>query len=863
MSLPASSTGDLTSPFLVAREGNARHHPEGSELAGPFLFAEELPKRDAAAGAAVARSPLPPTVVDPFPSTPYVVSFDKGNSSLNSAFARIAADPDLNRMCAAVVDLTDSPAQPAYAGMNDDEMLYVGSLQKICLLYVAFELRHRVRLHLQAAISAGYSTAQPGWERALLEQLQRAWAPILEATFPHFPKSHPQLSEIFSFATDGSVNFRGSASIEDLDRVGEFGSVRRLGFLDCLRLALRWSNNAAAGRCILALSHPYLNGALEKAGLFDRGTGIGMWLSGSYVGRDWAGASRALTARWASAQREPSRRDGKSNFVSNAGAPARLLTLLVRGGLIDSPTCVEMRNLLTAAISISGHTGIGSYVNGALAAASRAPTRVLSKIGFGDDARSHDCAIVERTLGAGNDIRYAVVGLGSIPKNRTHLSRLFVALDQAVAALHPAASVPPGSTPHHEVELGESLAAPGAAGTLGELSPEPAVKSRLASPQLTNHGKHLQDRLNACLAEDRAHIVPGERGDHVRIIQAAMETIRTRQPGLNLPKITDAAGHYGPTTAAAVLKYKGINGIIRRGQPLDAIVGRMTLTRIDDELLNTEPPPRIAPIVIEAATEIATLADNLSKNDLEFGPAPNAQLSGEELRLIIDMRARSTAELVRLVRSELERADNTFGRMFVDAFVANVTPPSAAFAITHGVGSSFSQFVSATRVFQAHSLVFRTQLDREIKRLAGAGPFPAEMLRGRVPPPTPAWGPRGLAELSAVALQISVSFLPFTAPEFTAERAKMLALVGSFQGSRVFLHEFRMDMAERKYLGTLFYELTDHFGIDTSDLHFDTRGHGTEGQVALWVLQRERHTPPGNMPYRWKVVIREELTGVF
>jgi hypothetical protein len=43
---------------------------------------------------------------------------------------------------------------------------------------------------------------------------------------------------------------------------------------------------------------------------------------------------------------------------------------------------------------------------------------------------------VERTLPSGTQIRYVVVGLGSIPGNDSLLKRMFVKLDDAIVALH-------------------------------------------------------------------------------------------------------------------------------------------------------------------------------------------------------------------------------------------------------------------------------------------------------------------------------------------------------------------------------------------------------------------------------------------
>src|SRR5690242_15360903 len=112
---------------------------------------------------------------------------------------------------------------------------------------------------------------------------------------------------------------------------------------------------------------------------------------------------------------------------------------------------------------------------------------------------------------------------------------------------------------------------------------EPPIKEALESPELTNNPPQVQSRLNACLASDPSHITPGQSGDHVKIIQQVLKKIRLRMPELDLPEIKDRDGVYGPGTSAAVLKYKSKKSIVRRGQPLDPIVGRMTLTSLDND----------------------------------------------------------------------------------------------------------------------------------------------------------------------------------------------------------------------------------------------------------------------------------------
>lgn len=385
----------------------------------------------------------------------------------------------------------------------------------------------------------------------------------------------------------------------------------------------------------------------------------------------------------------------------------------------------------------------------------------------------------------------------------------------------------------------------------------PQIKSQLQAPELTSRqNKSVQKALADCLAADKDHITPKSEGDHVKAIQDALNTISRKFPDLKIPMITDPPGKYQGSTINAVLFYKSLNGIVRTGQPLDNIVGRMTITQIDNDLLSPSGrKPSNGQVVIDAVpVEIATQLDNLSKDDLAFLPANPANLSGKQLRLLIDMRTKSTTELEKMMVDDLKKGDLRFGPMLANDFFKNQQAPSASFTITHGAGSDFSNMVARTEVWQAHSLAFRTQLDVEIKRLGVKGPFPAAQLVGKVPPPIPSWSPGGL--LNAVGPGIAII------ARLRTEAAKMLVLIGSFQGSRVSLHEFQMNNAARTYEGTLFYELFDHFGVDTSDIIFDGRGHGTDSQVAFWVLQHERHNP-GHMPYRLKVVIKESIQGKF
>lgn len=107
-------------------------------------------------------------------------------------------------------------------------------------------------------------------------------------------------------------------------------------------------------------------------------------------------------------------------------------------------------------------------------------------------------------------------------------------------------------------------------------------------------------QLEAAAISDAAHIVPGAKGEHVRKIQIAL---------IQLDRAFAAAdGVYGPVTAAAVLAYKRRRDIVNRAYQTEAdnIVGRMTIDRLDKEMLAAEPriieqtprcvfPPEIRP----------------------------------------------------------------------------------------------------------------------------------------------------------------------------------------------------------------------------------------------------------------------------
>ena len=92
--------------------------------------------------------------------------------------------------------------------------------------------------------------------------------------------------------------------------------------------------------------------------------------------------------------------------------------------------------------------------------------------------------------------------------------------------------------------------------------------------------------LQRCLIRDPSHVTPGSTGDHVRRIQIALAQIDGLR--INAPEIKTKS--YGASTTAAVLSFKRRRKIINFSYQTkeDAIVGRMTIAALDQEMLKIE-----------------------------------------------------------------------------------------------------------------------------------------------------------------------------------------------------------------------------------------------------------------------------------
>jgi len=108
----------------------------------------------------------------------------------------------------------------------------------------------------------------------------------------------------------------------------------------------------------------------------------------------------------------------------------------------------------------------------------------------------------------------------------------------------------------------------------------------LISAQFRNNA-----RLQSALLNDSSHVTLGSTGEHVRLIQQVL--VRLGERGIAGREYANAL--YGPTTAAAVLRFKTQRQIINVSyqHTPDDIVGKLTISALDSEALRLEITPSI------------------------------------------------------------------------------------------------------------------------------------------------------------------------------------------------------------------------------------------------------------------------------
>jgi hypothetical protein len=226
---------------------------------------------------------------------------------------------------------------------------------------------------------------------------------------------------------------------------------------------------------------------------------------------------------------------------------------------------------------------------------------------------------------------------------------------------------------------------------------------------------------------------------------------------------------------------------------------------------------------------IANDPHNPAKDDLKSTPTPTS-VFGIATRLRVESaRLTATPGLEMDMLSELGATDLAAGTSIGQGLARDFFSNSAVLATkVDAPGSPLSSLVAASPEFSASHGAVVDDIRRVVRDTAAAGVIDYRELAE----PKKKVGPPRLGFGGFQALHV---------------------YIGSFQGSQVFLNDFSADPSRAVFSADLMYHFFDHFGVDNSDAVLDTHGHGSPGQVALWILQRERH--PGHMPYITDVVV--------
>ena len=111
-------------------------------------------------------------------------------------------------------------------------------------------------------------------------------------------------------------------------------------------------------------------------------------------------------------------------------------------------------------------------------------------------------------------------------------------------------------------------------------------------PKLQSQLFRDDPKLQACLANDAAHVTLKSTGLHVRKIQYAVLVLTGKQ----LPSSELDRDFYGPATARLVKEYKTRRRIINHAyqSTADDIVGKLTIAALDAEMVAVEAAERLA-----------------------------------------------------------------------------------------------------------------------------------------------------------------------------------------------------------------------------------------------------------------------------
>jgi hypothetical protein len=330
---------------------------------------------------------------------------------LAKALTELADKPARKKMCIGLA-LLEPAGQPLFAGVNTDNVVTVGSIAKLSLLYAACQLRADVGV---IATSEGVADSGDSGKRVvdLVAAVQEAFGQARDARLKAIggsPAIMPRLARIFDLETFLATPSKDRVPAL-LDFTNGWPSVANPGpddltFDTRLRNAVASSHNVSAMSCICDVGLPYIQALLGRTGfasLHDRLPGL--WLAWFYgnPGELRRKAVKGLAAQYTSPilsgatadkwiKTEPPTGDPKkpkgkgesSGHVASALGLATLLTQLYRDELFGERGSESMMSYLSRGKWLAG--GFKGLGDGG----------VLSKVGIIKPVYS-DCTLVEST----------------------------------------------------------------------------------------------------------------------------------------------------------------------------------------------------------------------------------------------------------------------------------------------------------------------------------------------------------------------------------------------------------------------------------------------------------------------------------
>lgn len=364
---------------------------------------------------------LPPPFPPKTPSAGFVPNGDL-HKKLNAGLAASKFKDAFRTMSVAVADLTAIAEDPSTAssfavpfGANAlmDMERAIGSLAKIATLCAAFRLREQVAA-AAAAVGGNAKTADE-----VAAQIEAAWKTTVSTRISKPPQDFPKLTNIFAFGTSPPWNPKFTDDGKDLKALAPFHDqgkdiIDKLGFLDRLKLMIRFSDNMAAGSCVRAIGFQYTNGSLAADGFADN----------KQNGVLWNGGDIGHTKTPPIMGHPPWAREKNATWVrANARGIASYLTLVWTNQLVSKIASGEMRKIL-----LDQSVGLGTHL------ANGTPERLRSFGKTGVLPGNFSEGIIVECKGRSGRIRYAAVGLGA---TRSELmTELGVVCYEAVKALH-------------------------------------------------------------------------------------------------------------------------------------------------------------------------------------------------------------------------------------------------------------------------------------------------------------------------------------------------------------------------------------------------------------------------------------------